>query len=81
MTLLEKMKLTENEKRTILETSLERVLNNALWIAGKGLNSRNTDLSERCGILIDDLEGQQAVALIADKLWSHVREEIMKGNL
>ena len=75
------MKLTEEEKHTILDCSLERVLNNALWIAAKGLNAHNVELSERCGILIDDLEGMHDVKAIANKLWCQMRNDILKGNV
>lgn len=75
------MNLTKEEKSVICEASLERVLNNALWIAGKALNSRNPELAERAGVLIDDLEGRQDMLRVASNLWDHTRNEIFKGNL
>lgn len=75
------MKLTPEEKQLICETSLERVLQNALWIAGKGLDSKNSKLSERCGTLIDDLEGQTDMLQLASRMWNEAREQIFKESL
>jgi hypothetical protein len=69
---------TDDEKETLLSCSIERVLNNALWLAGRGLNSRNAALSERAGTLIDDLEGMQNCKEIVEKLWREAAEAIRR---
>jgi hypothetical protein len=67
------IEMSEKEKMTLRQCSLERVLNNARHIAERGLNSKNADLSERCGILIDDLE---AMTALASRLWDAERNAL-----
>lgn len=67
---------TADQKLTLLTCSLERVLNNALWLAGKALNSKNAQVSERAGLLIDALEGIHCIKEIADALWRIEQEKL-----
>lgn len=71
------MQFDKKQQRKICENSLERVLNNAKIIAERALNSSNSEISERAGILLDDLEN---LTYIASSLWNDAREQIFKNN-
>lgn len=73
---------TPAEMRAIQENSLERVLNNALWIAQRGTGARNEILSERCGILVNDLiNGTVPLLPLATRVWDATRAAIIRREL
>ena len=74
------MELTKEERRTLLSCSLERVLNNAIWLAERAVNSRNEEVSERAGILLDDLEGSAEVKRLAVRLWLEAAESVRRAG-
>lgn len=65
------MNFTEAEKRLLLENSIERVLNNALWVGDVGMKARDPVVSERAGILVDDVAHLKP---LVDKLWREAQE-------
>ena len=70
--------LTKAEETMLLDTSLERVMNNAIFVGMKAMTAKNADLAERAGILVDDCE---AMKVLADKLWNHARNEVLKSRM
>jgi hypothetical protein len=70
------MKLSDQERLQLLTCSIERVVNNALWLADKGMTSRNAVISERAWTLQDDLE---ALKPLLCRLWANAQEDAHSG--
>jgi hypothetical protein len=66
------MSLSDQERLQLLTCSIERVINNALWLADKGMKSKSAEVSERAWILQDDLE---ALKPLLCRLWSNAQED------
>lgn len=65
----------EQERHALLTCSLERVLNNAIYIAQHAVNARKPELAERAYILLDDLEGNDGlIKYLAARIWNEERE-------
>lgn len=64
-------KFSPEEKTRLLSNSIERVINNAIWVGEKGMTSKNSHISERSGILVEDLEELKSLMC---KLWAEAQE-------
>lgn len=78
MKLTIEIEVTEREATYIRTCSLERVMNNALWLAEKAARSRNEEVSERAGIALDDIPPTRDIAA---PLWNAVRDAIFRAAL
>lgn len=72
------MNLTKQEETMLLQNSLERVINNAIFVGTKAMASKNPDTSERAYILVDDCEAMRS---LASRLWNDAREEVIKARI
>lgn len=62
--------LSPAELRLLRENSLERVLNNAIFVGERTMHQTRGELSERAGVLVDAVE---ALKVLASNLWDAAR--------
>jgi len=66
---------TPEERRLLIDNSLERVLNNAIYVGTKAMRAKDIGLSERAGILTDDC---RAMKDLASRLWNEARNSLLE---
>ncbi len=72
--------LTDKEKTTICQNSIERVINNGIWVTDEVLiaAAENSDIHERADILNQDLKELKRIVCT---LWDRERDKIfMESN-
>ena len=69
--------LSQREQAHILQNSIERVLNNAIFVGEKACASKDEATSERGFTLFQDCEDLKE---ITTKLWNSARNEIFKAR-
>lgn len=72
------LELTYKDIMRIRQNSIERVLNNAIFIGGEVEHSKNPDLSERGSILWQDCEELKPTV---DKLWNRTRNALFNLDI
>jgi hypothetical protein len=72
------VELSEADQRRVMENSIARVLNNAIFVGKQVETSEDEELAERASILWQDCE--ELISLTRN-LWEAVRDAIFKANL
>jgi hypothetical protein len=68
--------LDENDKLRLLQNSIERVMNNAIWVGGEAQNELKGDASERGSTLWQDCEELKPLTC---KIWGAAQEAVRRG--